>query len=195
MYTGDNIDVPDDVAAAYGFNGTPFYVFLTNSGSSPISNPTLSYIDPNTQVSLSISHASGETIEVPNGDAPVLVKCYKQYGGNFYTKISLGGGGGGGLTTVNFTKANGLNYYDSEYQPQQTIEWARRYEPITLVASTNINPGSDIGTIDDTTIRGRGTMMMYNSNQGFTGIYFYIVENGHVYAQTTIQGNCRVTLF
>lgn len=184
--------ISDNIANAYLNGKVPFYMLLANGGSASVTKGSIN-ISSNSYPSVTV-YCATNPVEVPAYDV-VLVKFYWSGSNMYFDTVSSGGGGGSGLTTVNFTKANGLNYYDSEYQPQQTIEWARRYEPITLVASTNINPGSDIGTINDTTIRGRGTMMIYNSNQGFTGIYFYTVENGHVYAQTSIQSNCRVTLF
>ena len=183
--------ISDDIANAYLNGKVPFYMLLSNGGSTSVTKSSINI--SSTSYPGATVYCATNPVEVPAHDV-VLVKFYWS-GSNMYFDTVSSGGGGGGLTTVNFTKANGLNYYDSEYQPQQTIEWARRYEPITLVASTNINSGSDIGTIDDTTIRGRGTMMIFNSNQGYTGIYFYTVENGHVYAQTNILSNCRVTLF
>ena len=184
--------ISDHIANAYLNGKVPFYMLLANGGSTSVTKSSIN-ISSNSYPSATV-YCATNPVEVPAYDV-VLVKFYWRGSNMYFDTVSSGGGGGGGLTKVNFTKASGFNYYDSEYQPQQTIEWARRYEPITLVASTNINPGSDIGTIDDMTTRGRGTMLIYNSNQGFTGIYSYTVENGHVYAQTTIQSNCRVTLF
>ena len=198
VYTGGSIDVPDDVAAAYELTGTPFYVFLTNTGSSPISNPPLSYIDPSTHTSVSISHASGETIEVPNSAAPVLVKCYKQYGSNQYTQISLGGGG---ISTVKFTINNNFaQFYNSESekmdaaQSSTTIDWARLYEPITLVITANAS-SPQLGTIDDTSVQGTGTAIMYNGNQGYATIVWYSINNGNVRLETNVSSQNRVTLF
>lgn len=204
VYTGGSIDVPDDVAAAYGFNGTPFYVFLTNSGSSSISNPSLSYTDPSTQISVSISHASGETIDVPNGAAPVLVKCYKQYGGNYYTKISLGGGGGGGLTTVDVTPIrNYTDYYDSEIYNGHiddntgAISWAYRHEPITLEAKRQIGNGDNILAVADSSLSFNGTLMYYDMNQQRVQTAYYTVGAGFAKykGNAAIPQQAKITIF
>lgn len=184
-------NIADSIANGYLNGKVPFYMLLANGGSSSVTKSSINISSPSAP-GITV-YCANSPVEVPANDV-VLVKVYWNGPDMVFDTVSSGGGGGG-ISTVNFTASSAVRYYDSEYQPQQSISWARRYEPITLVASTNINPGSDIGTINDTTIRGRGTMMIYNSNQGFTGIYFYTVENGHVITQTNIQSNCRITLF
>lgn len=179
-----------DAETGYAMYQKPFYAFIVNTG---ISSLNVNNIDATGPSQYPLSGFTG-SVSLAAGEIKLL-KFYSEYGLNKFEEVSFGGGGGG-LTSLTFTvNSNKFRYYDSEYQPQQSISWAYHYQPISFVSSSNISSAEQVGTINDVTIRTSGTALVYNPNNGTTFISYYVIDSGMVLIMTSMSSNSRVTLF
>ena len=186
--------ISDDIANAYLNGKVPFYMLLANGGSTSVTKSSIN-ISSNSYPSATV-YCATNPVEVPAYDV-VLVKFYWS-GSNMYfdTVSSGGGGGGGGLTSLTFTvNPMKFRYYESEYQPQQSISWAYHYQPISFVATSNINSSEQIGAIDDTSLHTSGTALVYDPSNGTTIISYYVIDSGMVLIRSSMTSSSRVTLF
>ena len=193
-------NIADSIANGYLNGRVPFYMLLANGGSTPVTKSYITLSSPSTPGA--IVNCANNPVEVPAYDV-VLVKFYWSGPDMRFDTVSSGGGGGGGLSTVKFTiTSNIAQFYESEGEKMEEsqsstwINWARRHEPITLKVTSGAQGSVRIGTVDDLTLRGSGTYMMYNTQEGYTFTGYYEISNGYVtIPNANLQNGYRVTLF
>lgn len=185
-------NISGTIANAYLNGRVPFYMLLANGGSSSVMKSSI-IISSTSHPGVTV-YCATNPVEVPAYDV-VLVKFYWSGPDMRFDAVSSGGGGGG-LTSLTFTvNSMKFRYYNSEYQPQQSISWAYHHQPISFVASSTINSSEQIGSIDDASLHSSGTALVFDPNNATTFITYYVIDSGMVLIMSSMPGNSRVTLF